>query len=292
MGIFPEANFFIPAYQLAKKYKISFYAYIHDLWLENQKEGSLMHSLGLRWEKEIYTNAKRVFCITEQQIKHYNTKYGIKAELFPHSIIEPDLEHAPKGMIALNNKVKKIVFSGTVSRLMNQEAVRTLIEAVNLLPDSYQLLFLTSWKKEDFEAVGIQVGKAQIKWCSKSELKKELSEADILVAPLSFKNCSLAEVNSVFQTKLIEYFISGRPILAFSPATAYQTKLAQTQGWAKICTEDSPKALAEMIKDVINNEQLGQQLVLNALKTAQERAATLYSEKLLDFVNSDTANVP
>jgi hypothetical protein len=71
------------------------------------------------------------------------------------------------------------------------------------------------------------------------------SEAHVLVAPLSHKNCSIDEVRTVFSTKLLEYLIAGRPIVVFAPEDSYHAESARRGGWGGyVVSEDSPAALA------------------------------------------------
>jgi glycosyltransferase involved in cell wall biosynthesis len=117
-----------------------------------------------------------------------------------------------------------------------------------------------------------------------------VSRAHLLVAPLSHKNCSLDEVRTVFSGKLLDYLVSGRPILVFAPEGAYHVQSARMNGWAYIVTEDSATALASAIPKVVNDESLSRELVRNALKEARLRNAKHHAARLQQWVITDTSN--
>ena len=48
------------------------------------------------------------------------------------------------------------------------------------------------------------------------------------------------EVRTVFSTKILEYLVSGRPIVVFAPEGSYHAESAKKNGWGYVVTEDSP----------------------------------------------------
>ena len=109
-----------------------------------------------------------------------------------------------------------------------------------------------------------------------------------MVAPLSHKNCAMDEVRTVFSTKLLEYLVSGRPIIVFAPEDSYHAISASKHGWGYAVTEDSPVALAAAIEKVVRDENLAARLVHGALQEARSRSATRHAGRLLEWVLSDT----
>jgi glycosyltransferase involved in cell wall biosynthesis len=112
----------------------------------------------------------------------------------------------------------------------------------------------------------------------------------VLVAPLSHENCSIDEVRTVFSTKLLEYLISGRPILVFAPKDSYHAWSAEKNGWGYLVTKNSPKGLAEAIVKVVKDHNLAAELVQKALKEAHSRNARVYAESLKEWVTADASS--
>jgi glycosyltransferase involved in cell wall biosynthesis len=96
------------------------------------------------------------------------------------------------------------------------------------------------------------------------------------------------EVRTVFSTKLLEYLVSGRPIIVFAPEESYHAISARKHGWGYPVTEDSPAALAAAIEKVTRSETLAARLVHGALQEARSRSAQRHARRLLEWVLSDT----
>jgi glycosyltransferase involved in cell wall biosynthesis len=94
-------------------------------------------------------------------------------------------------------------------------------------------------------------------------------------------------VRTVFSTKLLEYLVSGRPIIIFGPEGCYHVDSARNGRWAHVVTEDSPVALAKAIVEVTKNDRLSSMLVQGALKEAKARDAKFFGEKLYQWIIAD-----
>ncbi len=135
--------------------------------------------------------------------------------------------------------------------------------------------------------MGIQSSRLQAKYVSRAEVQRLQTEAHVLVAPLSHKNCAINEVQTVFSTKLLEYLIAGRPIVVFAPEGSYHAESARTKGWGYVVTEDSPAALAAVIERVIADKDLAAGLVRGALQEARSRRAKHHAQRLREWVLAD-----
>ena len=78
------------AFLAARKLHLPFYAYMHDLWMENMPPGTALARFAEKWEPVILRESTRVLCMTEAMQKHYEKKYRIQTELLPHTVPEED----------------------------------------------------------------------------------------------------------------------------------------------------------------------------------------------------------
>jgi glycosyltransferase involved in cell wall biosynthesis len=170
---------------------------------------------------------------------------------------------------------------------MNLDALKTLASAAELLPPEYEMIFCTPSSIASLRDMGISTKRLQIKYLSRPEVQALQSRVNILIAPLSHKNCSSDEVRTVFSTKLLEYLVSGRPIIIFGPEGCYHVDSARNGNWAHVVTEDSPAAVAKAIVEVTENDLLASRLVHGALKEAKARDAKFFGEKLYQWVMAD-----
>jgi len=171
---------------------------------------------------------------------------------------------------------------------MNADALSVFSRSVKELPKDVSINFFTGASADQLAQHHIDVSQINLKWVSRSELENELRTSSILFAPLSHKNCSQLEVKTVFSTKLLEYLVSGRPILLFAPADSFHAISARKNNWAYVVDEDDPSALAKGIKELLQNEELCKTIVQGAFKEARERNASIFAQQLNEAVLQDS----
>jgi glycosyltransferase involved in cell wall biosynthesis len=288
MGVFPVVDFFVPAFQVAKELNIPFYAYMHDLWQENYGTKHYRGVLAAKWEEHILRHSRRILCMTESQLDHYHQKYGIVGELLPHTVSEDALKRAPHHLVAATLPKRTVLFVGAVSEAMNSDALRVLALASELLPTDVELVFCTGASASELSHVGIQSSRLRVMWVPPDTILKVQSSAHVLVAPLSHKNCAADEVRTVFSTKLLEYMISGRPIVVFAPKDSFHAWSARRGNWGYVVDEDDAGALAKAIMKVMDDGALAGELVADALSEARRRDAEIHAARLLEWVVQDS----
>jgi glycosyltransferase involved in cell wall biosynthesis len=287
LGAFPYDIYLVATFLAARELRLPFYAYMHDLWMENMPEGTATARFAEKSEPVILRKSTRVFCMTEAMQKHYEKKYGIQTDLLPHSISEQEYLQAPAGIRPPRMPKPTVLFVGSVSFQMNLDALKVLASASELLPPGYELLYCTSTDLATLKRLEIHSSRLQAKYVSRADVQRLQSEAHVLVAPLSHKNCSINEVRTVFSTKVLEYLVASRPIVVFAPEGSYHAESARKNGWGYVVTEDSPAALAAAIERVITDENLAAGLVRGALQEARSRNATPHAERLREWVLAD-----
>jgi glycosyltransferase involved in cell wall biosynthesis len=287
-GNYPEIEFFISSFEIAKELNIPFYAYFHDLWEEN------MHNANLRrianyWERKIILGSSRVICCTEYQQSYFKKKYGVSTSLLLHPIPDSDIENYKIEEIKEAGE-KNLVFIGTLSKAMNQDALITISKSLKYLPDNYKLVWypIQDIPLDLLKSEGFDTDKIIVKVVSTDEMKRAVKSADLLLAPLSFKNCSEEEVKTVFSNKLLTYLVSGRPILVFSPEDCYHSVSANENGWAYVVDKNGEQNLANEILTFINNSVLKQKTIDAAREETEKRKSSVIAGELLKMVLEDT----
>jgi glycosyltransferase involved in cell wall biosynthesis len=288
MATHPFPEFLTASFCAARALGLPFYAHMHDLWLDNVVPGSTMARFGARWEPVILRQATRVCCMTEAMQAHYEGLYGITTHLLPHTISDEDLAAAPTGIRPAKMAKPTVLFVGAIDYDFNLDALKILAKASELLPPEYELLFCTPLELGSLKSLGIGSSRLQARYVSRSQVQQYQAEAHVLIAPLSHKNCSENEVRTVFSTKLLEYLVSGRPIIAFGPRDSYHAVSARKTGWAHVVDRDSPQALADAIVRVVTDQALSAQLVQGALTEARARRASGHARRLWEWVVSDS----
>lgn len=287
LGTLPDDIYLVAGFLAARSLRLPFYAHMHDLWAENMEVNTPSGRFAEKWEPIVLKEATRVLCMTEAMQEHYERKYRIKTDLLPHCVPERDYGEAPTEMRAPRMARPTVLFVGTVYPKMNLDALKILASASELLPPEYELLFCTRADRATLSGLGVCSSRLRVQYVSRTEVQRLQSEAHVLVAPLSHKDCSIDEVRTVFSTKLLEYLIAGRPIVVFAPEGSYHAQSARTKGWGYVVSEDSPAALAAALVKVATDEALAARIVRSALKEAHSRSARHHAERLRGWVLAD-----
>jgi glycosyltransferase involved in cell wall biosynthesis len=285
---YPHEVLFVATYKAAKKLNLPLFIYMHDLWEENMTRPN-RKQFAARWEKEIFMYADKVICCTKAQQEYYEQKYGISSELVLHPIPDEEIDQAPVVSDVPNKKVT-IAYSGSLSGHMNQDAFVEMSRAMDLLGDSYEMIWypVNEIPVKMLESIGITSNRIRLEYIGREKLNAALNAADILFAPLSHKNCSLHEVMTVFSNKLLGYLISEKPILVFGPENCHHVNIARQGAWGYTVTEDSPEALAEGIRGLAQNPALCSSLVQHAKTEAQHRRASRFADMIQRWVDQYT----
>jgi hypothetical protein len=290
----PDGLFFTASYIMCQKLNIPFWGHMHDLWLENTKEGLFKRKLAKKWEPVIFKNADKIFCMTEHQMAYYQNKYPRSYELIPHCVreINTTSERVTKRIIEKGKRTEKtILYTGNISSAMNLNAVQFFVSCIDLLPANYKVKLLCSFSEETCKKMDLYHPRIEYAWVSVNEARKMVENVDLLFLPLSFKECSTKEVQTVFATKTLDYLTSGTPILVFSPSDSFHSWSASTNGWGYVVDQEDSALLIKSIITVLSDENLQNNLVTAALKEAQNRAASYYSDGLLQSIYDKSTNV-
>jgi glycosyltransferase involved in cell wall biosynthesis len=287
ISVFPWDVFLVGSFLAATELKLPFFPYMLDVWTELLRADSVSGQFARKWEPIILKQSSGVMCVTEAMQQHYQDKYGISSFLLPHTIAEKDFQRAPTGIVQPKLENPTVLFVGTVSPVYNQDSLRVLVAACELLPKDYRLMFCPSRNEDPLKELGISSSRVQVRYVTREEVKRLQSEAHVLIAPLSHDNCSRDEVRMIFSTKLLEYLVSGRPIIVFAPEESYHIASVRKEGWGYPVTRNSPEALAEAIVKVVENRALAEQLVAGALREARSRRAQQHARRLEQWIGLD-----
>lgn len=286
-GNYPEIEFFIDSYEIARELNIPFYAYMHDLWEENMhKKKSL--EIAQKWEKEILLNSTRVFCCTENQQDYYFKKYGIKCDLLLHPVPDSDLDRLSINTESINNG--EIAFVGSLSAAMNQDALMKFSHAIASMDSHYKLVWypIQDIPMERLQKLGFDTSRIEIRVVNTNEMRQALRSAEYLLAPLSFENCSHLEVQTVFSNKLLTYFISGRPILVFSPENSYHAQSAKQYNWGFVIDKDDKEYVKQKLSWLTEHKTFQVEIIEGAIKEAHRRKSSSVASELNSFVIKDS----
>jgi glycosyltransferase involved in cell wall biosynthesis len=276
-----DGLFFTASFLACRKLKIPFWAHMHDLWVENTSPGSFPQRLADKWEPIIFRDADKIYCMTSSQSEYYQAKYKRNSELLPHCVA-PDVETPDDSAVRTTGRSdeKRILYTGSTNHSMNLDALREFMKAVDLLPPNYQVRMLIGNNVDWYKTEGLYRERIEYGWVGVKESEKLVREADVLFLPLSFKNCSAAEVKTVFATKALNYLTSGVPILVYSPPDSFHSLSAGQSGWGHVVQEEDPQLLADKLQELANDPVLRKRIVHSAIAESRRRDPRRWAEAI------------
>ena len=243
--------------------------YMLDLYRDNNFPfpGNLMANI---FEPKIFRGAKNIIVTNHGTLNYYKKRYdkniidkmvvihhSINENLYPHS---QDL-YNPKSPYT-------ILFTGGIY-WPQIGSLKNLIEAVNHINDLDVRLKIYSPNPKDYlNKIGIkESSKVSIDVASPQNVPNIQSSADILYLPLSWNTESQAIIDTATPGKIVDYLISGKPILIHAPASTYLVKYAKEYDFGAVVEEENIEMLQKSIKHILTDKKYAQYLIKNARET-------------------------
>jgi glycosyltransferase involved in cell wall biosynthesis len=121
--------------------------------------------------------------------------------------------------------------------------------------------------------LGVSGPRVRVQFGSREDVMAAQAEADVMVLPLAFQSSNPVEIETVFPTKLLEYFVSGRPILVHAPERSWASRDARANGWGDVVDVPDAAAVARAIDRLLADAKHAEALVAAARREARRRAA-------------------
>lgn len=222
--------------------------------------------------KNIYSKAgipKEKILVLEDavELKKYETIQKSKIEL--------------RKLLNLPKKKTIVMYTGS---LFEGRGIDTIIDAVNLLNDHNSILYIIGGNNKEIRRWQNYEAKRETKTIVKflgfiqnSKIPLYHKAADILIAPYSLKCNNIQWMSPI---KLFEYMASNVPIIA---SNVKRIKHICNKGECLFFKESDPQDLAEKIRILLNDKDLGLDLSERAYKTVQNYTYEKRCQKIIDF---------
>lgn len=270
----PTTEFLLGGWWAARQLRLPLYVHMHDVWktritcATNAMAGVCARLL----QKRVLCNAQRLFAITEEAAAYYRETYGVDSYVLKHCLPDADL-HAGRAAEVVTHPDQVIHFAGGIYPPMNLDAMLNLVQAIDGCRSGITLDGYT-FHPESAARAGICGPRVKLRVASKADVMAAQRRAAILFLPLAFQSSNPDDIRTVFPTKLLEYFVSGRPILVHAPADSWASRAAKRDGWGEVVDQPDPAALAAAIDALLANEARQRALVSAAFREAENRVAS------------------
>jgi len=291
----PSTSFVLGAWRAARKLRLPFFVHLHDTWRETfrGRRRYVEQLAALLFESRVLRDADRVFTITEEARDYYKETRGIDSYVLAHAVPDGDIADGPTPSTEVNTPAI-LHYAGSIYPVMNQDAVVNLVRALEYCKRPVILECFTPNGEASLAAAGIGGPRVRVRFGSKAEVMAAQRKSDIVVLPLAFQSTNPVEIRTVFPTKLLEYFVCGRPILVHAPVDSWSSRNARNNGWGAVADSAEPKALAQAIDTLLDDEEARKTLVSAAKNAARLRAASAVAaglrRELEKFAEAPSAN--
>jgi glycosyltransferase involved in cell wall biosynthesis len=182
-----------------------------------------------------------------------------------------------RASLGLDQAVEIITYTGS---LQPGKGVETFIQCSKILPE--KIFLIVGGKESQINDLKKGIAAENVLWVgqvSPDKVPYYQSASDVLVLPNN-KGSVIDDVTSPM--KLFEYMASGRPIVATDMPSVLE--VLEHKRNALICPAGDPLALAENIKLVLEDSQLGKDIAANALKELEHFTWDFRAKKLLSML--------
>jgi glycosyltransferase involved in cell wall biosynthesis len=245
----------------------SFLPYYFDDYVFQWAEADLRRQA--RWlEGLMFRGLKAVIVPNEFMAQEIHRRWGVTATIVRNPCQELGLDGAPDAVPATDNSA--IVYTGAVYHA-NLAALQSLLTAMRE-PDlgDLRLHLYTAHAPEWLRQKGLD-GKTVVchAHVPPSEVGRVQRAGRVLFMPFAFNSGIPEVIRTSAPSKLSDYLASGVPILADAPADTFVSWYLREHDCGLVVERDTSDALADGLRQLISDPELGHRLGQNARARAQ-----------------------
>jgi len=222
-------------------------------------------------EPKALRSAAGIFTISEFSQDEYKRRYGTDSVVL-YSPTPCPVGLAPERVSARKPpEAARILFSGSVYHV-NFDAISMLLTGLSLLPESTVRLHIhTPQDPAILERRGIAGPVDVLPSLGPADVTAAQRDADILFLPLGFESGVPEVLRTSCPTKLSDYLVSGRPILAYAPPDTFLSWFVKKTCCGVLVDRQDATAIADAVRRLTTDMELRVKVVSNAFAAAADR---------------------
>jgi glycosyltransferase involved in cell wall biosynthesis len=261
----------LPAAYLASKLaSVPFIAYFFDYY-SYQAIVPLYKPFTHFAERLVVTGADAVIVPNEHLADEYRRRYGVQAVVIHNPLDDEQsvpVDSEQIDPVEIGTDTLSIVYTGQVYDA-HYDAFITLVQAMERLNDPrLKLHIYTAQPVEVLQNAGIRGAVVFHPHLPQSAIRPVQRQADVLFLPLAFNSPYPEIIRTSAPSKLGEYLISGRPILAHVPKGSFVASYLREHNCGLVVDDQDPQLLAEALQKLVRDAELRTTLVRNAQQRA------------------------
>lgn len=264
VGVYPDLQYLEVARFVARTAKIPLVAYLHDTVVE-ALSASPLASMGVEAQRAVFSEASRVFVMSEGMSELYATKYGRHDLPLEHVLPEPIVEPAPPP------EEPAALFAGAVYAI-NSHAIGRLARACEIARLPLSLTMPLDRLPATLDASRPMLRSA---WQPDREAYlRMVRQHAVLLLGLDSEGESpihADELATIFPTKTPEFLAAGRPILVHCPEHYFLARFVRRHQCGLVVSDRDPDVLAAALRRLSTPSAEN-----DAFVRAAQRAAALF----------------
>jgi glycosyltransferase involved in cell wall biosynthesis len=275
LAVYPRVSFLLASYLTAVLTRRELYLYFHNTYYENTFGWKRRWAAWL--QRRMFQKARHVFVMSEGMAELCRERYpGLKQSPLVHTFNgpvpefkEPPPVQSPLQLIMIGNLEGPCV-----------DAVMRIAQAVARVPNVH-LTLLPARDSKTLGNLGLLRDNVTCETAASDRLLERLAAADVALLPHGLTGpMAPEEYQTIFPTRVIEYLLCGRPILAHSTADSYISRFLIENECALVVDQPDLESLCKAIERLRTDADLRSKLVRNALKTAAQFQASRVAAEL------------
>lgn len=263
VGVYPNPFYCHAACIAAKELKIPFSSYFHNTYVENV---AITDPKAAAIQQEIFEASQHIFVMSKGMQTFYENKYQLKKfKPLIHTFNKYPQAISLSGAPGENKKQYKLVAIGNFNE-SNMDATLRFAVAIRDNP-KYSLSLFTHVPKVLLKKRGLDMAGIEYEgFVDPDQVHQVLQRYDICVLTHGFTGgYGEIEYQTIFPTRSIPLFLSGKPIIAHSPDGSFLNNFLQEHQCAELVDEPSHEAIIAGL-DRITQSQAYQDELIEASK--------------------------
>jgi hypothetical protein len=276
LAVFPSEEYLTAAYLAARLARRRLFGYFHNTYVESRSGGTRL-AWAKRVQDAVFGYAEHVFVMSAGMLELYREQYpNLSSSALTHSFNGEIPPFAPPPAPGANIRVALL---GNIGEHC-LDATRRVCEAVRKMPN-VEFRLISGTARSIIEKYDLIDDPDQHRTVPYEQVQGELQWADIVALPHGFSGGYTAEeYRTIFPTRTIDYLLCRRPILAHTPPGSFLTRFLAETRCAQIVERDDVGEVVSGIQALANSSELRNDLVRQALRTAEQFRAPLVAGQL------------
>ena len=285
VGVFPNEFYLCVAYVASVITGTKFASYFHNTYLDNR--GGMRLAFAKWLQPRVFQRSATVFVMSDGMKSVWEDTYANRNLCTLVHTFHEKVDHPTASQDFADDF--RIAFMGNLNA-SNTDAMSRISGVLDHFPNCRMVTY-SGVPDESFARIGLTGDQITNTRVGYDQVITELRKFDLLFLPHGFHG-GLKEIEyaTIFPTRTIPYLLSGTPIIAHSPSTAFLTQWLRRYDAAEIVDEPSVEKICDAIAKLQSDSRRRNEIVSNAFQAAQQFRGSVVADCFRQTLNGAMRN--